>query len=343
MRHVLGFLAIVFAGLLLALFLKNSRDPSRDSRPVLRVFGPSSFVSQWGPGPWLKTSFEKVCDCRVEYIDGADSTILFQRLKSESRAGADVVVGLDQYDLEVAGTSFEWKALSQSNIKFEDAVKPALGNSKFLPYDWGVLAFIVRKSDFQQLPRKLDDLLTADWQGQISMEDPRTSSPGLQFLLWLIQTRGEDAAFDYLKSFGKNVKNYSTSWSMAYGLFTKKQAKTVYSYVTSPVFHIIEEKDTDVVALEFEEGHPIQFEFAGIPAQCKQCELAERFVAMLLSVEGQKIVMQKNYMFPVVQGVKDGTPFMNVPPFRTLNSGNIPSLTDRERVLKKWSSLRRME
>lgn len=343
MRHLLGFLAIVFAGLFFALYMKNSRDPSRDQRPVLRVFGPSSFVSQWGPGPWLKQNFEKTCDCRVEFVDGADSTILFQRLKSEARVGADVVVGLDQYDLETASSSFEWKDLKLPEISFEEMVKPALGNPKFVPYDWGVLAFVVRKSELPHLPRKLDDLLAPEWQGQISMQDPRTSSPGLQFLLWLVQVRGEEGAFDYLKQFNRNVKSFSTGWSMAYGLFSKKQAKTVFSYTTSPVFHLVEEKDSDVVALEFDDGHPIQFEYAAIPAQCRQCELAEKFVQSLLSPEGQKLIMEKNYMFPVVQGVRDGTPFMNIPPFRTLRPTTLPNMLDRERLLKKWSALRRME
>lgn len=343
MRHVLGFLVIVFAGLFAAQFLKNSRETSRDARPVLRVFGPSSFVSQWGPGPWLKQEFEKTCDCRVEFIDGADSTILFQRVKSETRSGTDVVVGMDQYDLETASTSFEWREIDHTGLNFETDVRPALGNKKFVPYDWGILAFVVRKSENQQLPNKLDDLLAPEWAGQIAMEDPRTSSPGLQFLLWLIQAKGEDAAFEYLKKFNKNVKSYAASWSMAYGLFTKRQVKAAFSYVTSPVFHLVEDKDSDVVALEFQEGHVVQFEYAGIPEQCRQCALAEKFVRLLLSAEGQKLVMEKNYMFPVIQGVRNGTPFMNIPPFRTLDLNLLPSLGDRERILKKWSALRRME
>ena len=343
MRHVIGFLAIVFAGLIGAQFLKNSRDTSRDARPVVRVFGPSSFVSQWGPGPWLKTQFEKTCDCRVEFVDGADSTILFQRVKSEARSGTDVVVGIDQYDLETASSSFEWRDLSKTGFVFDPAVQNALGHSKFIPYDWAPLAFMLRRSDHPQLPTKLDDLLAPTWAGQISMEDPRTSSPGLQFLLWLIHVKGEEPAFEYLKKFNKNVKSYAASWSMAYGLFTKRQVKAAFSYVTSPIFHVVEEKDTDVVAVEFQEGHFVQYEYVGVPTQCRQCELAEKFVALLLSPEGQKIVMEKNYMFPVIQGVKEGTPFVNVPPLRTVEPVNLPSLADRERILKKWSALRRME
>lgn len=342
MRHFITFMAVIFAGLFLALFFKEKRDPSRDQRPVVRIFGPSSFISQWGPGPWLKQAFEKSCDCRLEYIDGADSTILFQRLKSESKTGADLVVGLDQFDLEQAASLFEWKTINLPTIEFDEAVKPAQANTPFVPYDWGVLAFVMRQSQLTQLPRNLDDLLAPAWKGQISIQDPRTSTPGMQFLFWLIQVKGEEAAFEFLKAFNKQVKAYSVSWSSAYGLFTRGQAKTAFSYVTSPLFHLIEEKDSDVIAAEFQEGHPLQYEFMGVPSLCKQCELAEKFVALILSEEGQKIIMEKNYMFPVVKAVREGTPFANVPPLKSYPI-NIPKLSERERILKRWSALRRLE
>lgn len=326
----------------MALFLKNSQDPARANKPVVRVFAYSSFIAQWGPGPWLRNQFEQSCDCRVEFFDGADSTLLIQRLKSESRQGADVVLGLDQFDLEMAKSGFEWRKINTDGFKFVPEPKNAR-DEFFVPFDWGVLAFVFRKSEVARLPQKLEDFLEPEWLGKISMEDPRTSSPGLQFLLWLIRLKGEDGAFQYLKSFNGQVKAYSTNWSSAYGLFTKNQASTVFSYVTSPLYHKLEEKNTDVVAAEMTEGHPVQFEYVGIPAGCKQCELAEKFVALLLSKEGQKVIMEKNYMFPVIEGVRDGTPFADVPPYRTLSAGSPPNLAERERLLRKWSALRRME
>lgn len=343
MKHFLLFIGVVFFGLFLAVFAKNSREASKEAKPVLRVFAASSFIAQWGPGPWLRNQFEQTCGCRVEFFDGADSTILMQRLKSESHQGADVVLGFDQYDLEMAKAGFEWKTLKTEGLNFLEQVKPALSQGEFAPYDWGILSFVFRKSQLQQFPKNLDDFLKPDWKGKIAMADPRTSSPGLQFFLWLVQLRGEEGAFNYLKKFNPQVKAYSTSWSMAYGMFTKNQADTVFSYTTSPVYHKVEEKNADIVAVELDEGHPMQFEFVGIPANCKQCDLADKFVALILSPEGQKVIMEKNYMFPVIQGVKDGTVFGEIPPYRTVPWGNIPNSTDRERLLKKWSALRRTE
>lgn len=343
MRHFIVFLATVFVGLSVARVWQNQRDTEKGSQPVLRVFGTSSFVSQWGPGPWLKENFERTCGCRVEFFDGADTILLMQRVKSESRMGVDVVLGLDQYDLELAEKSFDWQSVDAKGFQFVDEAKAWVGQSAMIPYDWSVLSFVFRKSDLKQLPKSLEDLLAEEYRGQISMEDPRTSSPGLQFLLWLLSMKGEDETFNFLKKFNRQVKTYSTSWSMAYGFFRKKQALSAWSYVTSPVYHVIEEKDSDVIAVDLAEGHPIQFEFLGIPSICKQCDLAQKFVQMILSPEGQKVIMEKNYMFPVIQGVKAGTPFANIPQYKTVVSTSIPSAADRERILKKWSSLRRQE
>lgn len=339
MKHFIGFLAFIFACLFLALFLRSHRETSRDARPVVRIFGPSSFVSQWGPGPWLKQAFEKNCDCRVEFVDGADASTLFQRLKSEARTGADLVIGLDQFDLEQASSLLEWKTPNVSQFDFDEKAKAGMVKNSFIPYDWGVLAFVLRQSEVSQLPHKFGDLLEAQWKGQIALEDPRTSSPGLQFLNWLIQLKGEDAAFEFLKVFNKQVKSYSVSWSMANGLFEKSQVKAYFSYMTSPIYF----QDSNIVAVEFDEGHPVQYEYVGIPAICKNCDLAESFLSLVLSPQGQKIIMEKNYMFPVIKGVKEGTPFANIPPMKILPMSQLPSIADKERILKKWSNLRRME
>lgn len=342
MKHFILFVVVVFVGLFLALLNKNEENSPQATKPVLRVFGYSSFTGQWGPGPGLKELFEKDCDCQVQYIEGSDSGILLQRLKIEGKSlGADLVIGLDQFDLQKALAEQKWRELNISGLDAYDEVKPALQNSYFVPYDWGVISFVARKSDFTNPPQSLDALMDPDLKRKIALEDPRTSSPGLQFLYWVIRAKGEDEGFKFIQKTMDQVHSYSPTWSAAYGLFTKKQAKLALSYVTSPVYHLVEEKNNDYVALEFKEGHPIQFEFMGIPEFCRNCELAERYVNLMLSDQGQKLIMEKNYMFPIIKNIKDGTPFANIPHFKTLNEFQIPSAQEVERLLKKWSDVRR--
>ncbi len=343
MRHFLTFVAAVFLGLFLALFVRRSQDPERDSRPVLRVYASSSFIRQWGPGPWLKEKFEGSCDCKVEYHDAADSISLIQRVKSEPKnKSADLVLGFDQYDLEMAQSGMEWKSIKVDSQQFEEPVRPLLSRTSFTPYDWGVLAFIAHRNG-KSLPTNTEDLLAPELASNISLQDPRTSSPGLQFLLWLIQVKGEEKAFQFLQKFNGQVKAWGANWSLSYGLFEKDQVQLTFSYVTSPVASIKENPQSDVVALPFTEGHPVQYEFLGIPSTCQNCDLAEKFVGLMLSREGQKVIMEKNYMFPVIKGVTTGTLFESVPQFKMIDMTVIPNQAERERILKKWSQVRRAE
>ncbi len=340
MKHFIGYLVAIFLGLFVFIVYRNNQAPRQDSRPIVKIYAYSSFVSQWGAGPVLKEIFERTCDCRIEFVEAADATHLIQKMKFEGQAsGADVVMGLDQFDLEKAKEASAWKSLDYKSAEFDPAVK-SLVDESFAPMDWGVMSFVFKKTEIAVFPTRLDDLLSPELKGKIALEDPRTSSPGLQFLLWVLAAKGEEAGFEFFRQLNPYVHSYSSGWSTAYGLFNKEQARTVFSYNTSPLYHQIEEKKHDVISVEFQEGHPVQVEFMGIPELCRQCDLAEKWVSLVLSAVGQKVLMEKNYMFPAVQNVKNGTAFADVPSYKLLAAPLRPTLAEKERLLEKWSELR---
>nr|BFD58401.1 thiamine ABC transporter substrate binding subunit [Bdellovibrio sp. CKG001]BFD61830.1 thiamine ABC transporter substrate binding subunit [Bdellovibrio sp. HM001]BFD65656.1 thiamine ABC transporter substrate binding subunit [Bdellovibrio sp. HAGR004] len=344
MKHFVLFISVVFLTLFLAVLNRTDNAAPSSSLPTVRVFGYASFTGRWGPGPLLKELFEKTCKCKVEFIEGSDSGILLQRLKIEGESlGADVVVGLDQFDLSKATAEQPWRKLSLGQLDVYDAVKPALANSYFVPYDWGALTFVARRGELLHMPGSLDDLLAPELAKKIALQDPRTSSPGMQFLYWVIRSKGEEEGFRYLQKLMSQIHSFSPTWSTAYGLFTNKQTKLVYSYVTSPLYHETEEKKKDYLALPFTEALPVQFEFVGIPDFCRHCDLAEQFVNLMLSPEGQKIIMEKNYMFPVMKGVMENTPFAPLMNVKTLQQVEILSATEVDRLLRRWTEIRRGE
>ena len=344
MKHLLVFLVFIFLGLFVALYVRQHQDPNHDERAILRVYAPSSFIKQWGPGPWLKEIFESSCECRVEYHDASDASALVQRVKSEPQnRAADLVLGFDQYDLEIAQNGLEWKQIKVDTDTFEESIRPLLSRSNFVPYDWGVISFLIHKSEITKTPETLEDLLGPELNSNISVQDPRTSSPGLQLLLWIIQVRGEEQGFNYLQKFQNQVKVWGPNWSTSFGLFQKKQVKATLSYATSMVAIQKEDPNSDIISLPFKEGHPVQYEFLGIPSTCQHCDLAEKFASFLFSKEGQKTVMEKNYMFPVIKGVMNGTGFEKLPEYKTIDMTIIPNEAERERILKKWSQMRRSE
>ncbi|MGZ3781889.1 MAG: thiamine ABC transporter substrate-binding protein [Pseudobdellovibrionaceae bacterium] len=344
MKHFIFFITAIFLGLFLAVLNKTEQGSANASLPTLRVFGYSSFTGRFGPGLHLKEEFEKNCKCKVEFIEGSDSGILLQRLKIEGESlGADVVIGLDQFDLSKAVSEMSWRKMNLGHLDVYDSVKVALSNISFVPYDWGPLTFVARKEEFDQPPASLDDLLVPELARKIALEDPRTSSPGMQFLYWVIRSKGEEEGFKYLQKLMNQAHSFAPNWSTAYGLFMNKHANLVYSYVTSPLYHEIEEKKNNYIALPFAEPLSIQFEFVGIPDFCHHCDLAEKFVNLMLSPVGQKIIMEKNYMFPVMKGVMDSSPFASLKSIKTLEQTEFLSQTEVDRLLKRWTEIRRGE
>lgn len=344
MKHFILFLAAIFTVLFIAHLNKNQSFLIREQKPIVKIFTYASFSSKWGPGPVLEEIFEKECNCQIEFLEGSDSGILLQRLKIEGeKLGADLVIGLDQYDLQKAVVESNWRSLDFSTLEIDPQVKTALKNEYFVPYDWGVLTFITKsKAGSEQTGAvSLDQLLTPEYRQRIAMQDPRTSSVGLQFVMWILKTKGEEEGFKYLSQMMKQAHSFSPSWSTSYGLFKSGQADFVYSYTTSPLYNLIEEKNPNMKALEMVEPNPVQVEFVGIPTSCRQCELAEKFLNLMLSVQGQKIIMEKNYMLPVLKKAAIGTPFEQVPvPFRLMDI-QYPSVNEVDRILKQWSDLRR--
>ena len=41
-----------------------------ENKPVLSVYAPDYFTSEWGPGPSIETAFEAICDCDLKFSAG---------------------------------------------------------------------------------------------------------------------------------------------------------------------------------------------------------------------------------------------------------------------------------
>jgi len=72
----------------------------------------------------------------------------------------------------------------------------------------------------------------------------------------------------------------------------------VFSYVTSPAYHMIEEKTDKYRAAAFSEGHYLQIEVAGMLKSSRHPKLARRFLAFMLTPGFQDNIPTKNWMFP---------------------------------------------
>ncbi|MBX6321760.1 MAG: thiamine ABC transporter substrate binding subunit [Rhodospirillaceae bacterium] len=265
--------------------------------PTLTVYTYSSFTEEWGPGPSVKTAFEAQCACRLEYVSLEDGVSLLTRLRLEGQATkADVVLGLDtNLTAEAAATGlFAPHGLDLSGLKLPVAWTDPL----FVPFDYGYFAFIYDKTKLADPPHSLAELVDGDPAQKILIEDPRTSTPGLGLLLWMRQVYG-DKAGEAWRKLKPRVLTVSKSWSEAYGLFLKGEAPLVLSYTTSPAYHIVAENKDNYAAAAFAEGHYLQIEVAGRVKSSKHPELAEKFLAFMISPGFQDHIPTGNWMYPV--------------------------------------------
>lgn len=346
MRHFLVFVIVIFSGLSFFYFNKADKVKLSDDHTV-RVYASASFVAKWGPAPQLKELFEKQGLYKVEFIESPDVAMTLQKINFENQNSlTDVVLGLDQFDISRSAAKIKWKSFSKDIlnslasqlVKDNDAIRD---QSNFMPYDWAPMSFVARKE--LGLPiEKMQDLLKPELKGKIALQDPRTSSPGLQLLAWIYDSKPEAEATEFLKSMMKQAHSFSPGWSAAYGIFKNKQADLVFSYVTSPLYHLVEENDSSYMALEFKEALPVQVEFAGIPDTCKNCDGAAQFIEFITSKEAQEVIMKKNYMLPILDSVKEATAFDSLKVYKT-SPVQFYEQDKVEKWISQWAEIRKNE
>ena len=280
----------------LAMALPAAMPASAQERPTLTVYTYSSFVGRYGPGAKVKERFEAVCGCTLEWVAADNAGALAGRLRLEGeQSRADVVLGID---MNVAAEARATGLFAPHGQSLEGLSLPvAWTDAHFVPFDYGHLAFVYDSDKLKTPPASLKELVENPNGPRIVLQDPRTSAPGLGFLLWMRQVYGEgaDAAWAKLRP---RVVTFSRGWSESYGLFLKGEADMVLSYTTSPAYHIAVEKKQQYRTATFAEGHYLHVELAAVMKTTKQPELAARFIDFVLSERFQELMPEGNWMYP---------------------------------------------
>lgn len=282
-------LSFALAALVLAALPAAARDR-------LTVYTYDSFVSEWGPGAAIKAAFEKTCDCEVKWVALGDGVAMLNRLKLEGHeTSADVVLGLD------TNLTAEAKDLGLFGPHGVDVARAHVpggwSDTIFLPYDYAHFAVVYDTETMKAPPTSLDELVTGDASQKIVLEDPRSSTPGLGFLLWMKSVYG-DKAGEMWTRLKPRILTVAPGWSEAYALFTKGEAPMVFSYVTSPAYHMVEEKSARYQAAKFSEGHYLHIEVAGLIEASPEKALARKFLAFMLTPGFQNEIPTRNWMLP---------------------------------------------
>ena len=304
-----------------------------EDKPVLTIYAPDYFTSEWGPGPKIEAAFEETCACDVKYVAG---DVLPRLLLEGERTKADVVIGLNT---DVTKKARETGLFLPHGQDTSDLTLPIeWTDDVFLPFNWGHTAFIYNTEKMIDAPTTFDAFL-ADEDTKVVLQDPRSSISGLALMLWIKAVYGDDSQEAFNKLARKTL-TVTKGWSESYGMFTDGEADMVLSYTTSPAYHIIAEEDETKRAAIFDEGHYFMTELAAQVKGSAQPELAQAFMDFVLSETFPTMIPTANWSFPAkldADKLPDGFKKLDMPETALFYSEN-EAAELRDAALDEWLS-----
>ncbi|HUH99262.1 MAG TPA: thiamine ABC transporter substrate-binding protein, partial [Anaerolineales bacterium] len=155
-------------------------------------------------------------------------------------------------------------------------------------------------------------LIKPEYKGLLVMENPATSSPGLDFLLATVKHFGDPNYLEYWKQLRANGLAVVDGWETAYytnfsGSSGQGAQAMVVSYATDPAYDVMSASTpipaAPVAAVVGPDTCFHQIEFVGILQGTKQPALAQRFVDFMLSASFQADVPGQMAVYPVARNI----------------------------------------
>ncbi len=230
--------------------------------------------------------------------NGDAGAMVNQAILTKDNPVGDVMFGVDTTFLTRAvnaGIFVEYQSPLLSTVpdelEFSSAVTPIDVGDVCINYDKQLLG--------DTPPTSLQDLANPEFRGQLVVENPATSSPGLAFLLATIAEFGEGGWQDYWRSLVANDVLAVSGWEEAYwGEFTVGgggDRSIVVSYASSPPAEVFYGELAEAPTASMASGCFRQVEYAGI---LKASRAAEALIDFLLSTTVQEDIPLSMFVFP---------------------------------------------
>lgn len=244
------------------------------------------------PAEGIFDAFERETGAKVRVVTGGDSgTVVSKAILTAGNPEGDVLWGVD-------------------NTTLSRATDADLFDS-FEPVDEGDVCVNYSKKWYAarnlRPPTGLDDLVKPEYRGQLVVQDPASSSPGLAFLMATIAQYGEGWRDWWRKLKANDVHvaaDWTTAWTMDYaGAGNPGKYPMVVSYGSSPPAEIVYAADpasvTEPDSGVIESTCFRQTEYVGILRGTGNPNLARRLVEYLLDVPFQESMPTSLFVFPV--------------------------------------------
>jgi thiamine transport system substrate-binding protein len=266
-----------------------------------------------------KPLFENLTHARVEHVAALDAGDTLQRaIREKGDPSFDVIYGLDNVlvgKAEREGVLAPYQPLLSPRIDATLPLADAPRPWSATPVDHGFIAVNVA-------PRQAANVTTLQGlvahAGQFVTEDPRTSSPGLGFLVATVATFGDKGSSSYdfttywddLFTHGALVtpgwtEAYVQHFSAGYGAGSGGAADKdiVTSYTTSPAYEAYSGANHTAAVLAAPKSTFHQVETMAIAKGARHPVAAQAWIEFTLTDAYQSLMAPQNAVYPVVPAV----------------------------------------
>ena len=260
----------------------------------------------------LIEAFEQEHNATVVLVEGgAGKQVVTRAILNAGNPEADVLFGVDNLSFkraDAANVFDDYRAKRRGEIPSD--ILAQFGDSlSVTPIDFGYVNLNLDR-EAGDPPATFEDLLAPQWRGKLVVEDPATSSPGLQFLVSTVAHFGEGGWQDFWRGLRENDVLVVDGWTEAYYTHFSQYGgdrPLVVSYTTSPAAEVffadppVDEPPT----LNVIPG-PLfrQVEAAGVLRGAKERELAGDFIDFMISNQFQAQIPETMFVYPVIPGIE---------------------------------------
>ncbi len=327
----------------------ESTDDLADSITLVTY---ESFPTEGSPVNDQLEAFTSSTGIEVEILVAGDTgTMLSKAELTTGNPEGDVRWGIDNSFLSRAidsGVFDPYLAAGVDEIPSEfTALVP---NGEATPVDFGDVCVNYDIAALEaagiEPPAGFADLVLPEYAGQLVVQNPATSSPGLAFLLATVDEYGADGWEDYWQQLVDNDVAVADGWTAAYYerfSYFGGDRPMVVSYGSSPPFEVLfAEEALDTAPTGVVESTCFrQIEFAGILAGTEKTTEARLLVDFLISEDFQTELPLNLFVFPVNPNVELDPAFVDYAVIPETSRSVDPAEIDDNRAewIDTWTDL----
>ena len=258
-------------------------------------------------------AFEAEFDVTVKILPIGDAVEALNRaIPSKGNPEGDLLYGVDNASYVRA---LEEEIFVEYRSTELDGVDDSLifdASGHLTPVNFGYVLFNYEKAALDAAglaaPTTLEALALPDWRGRVAVQNPNTSSPGLQLMLVTIVYFGESGPYtwlDFWRDLRANDVIVSSDWTDAYYTQFSQYgggAWLVNSYATSPPAEVIFAEtpldESPIGNVIVPGGSYRQIEGVGILRGTDKQPLAEAFIDFMLSTRFQEDIPLNMFVYP---------------------------------------------